>query len=84
MQDGVGLLQQLRRLQGQQIGIARPGAHNVGDTGRRLVAPRRIEIAQHDTTRAGFVAGKGEAAPPALRPDDERTRGDAQARRSAH
>ena len=82
MQDGVGFLQELRGPQGQQIGIARTGAHDVGDADRRLVATRGIEVAQHDATRTGFVAGQREAR---RRPFDQtapEARDDGPARRS--
>ena len=66
VQDGIGLLQELRGAQGQEIGITRAGADDVGDAGRRrttargvlLATARSIELAQHHAAGAGVIAGQ--------------------------
>ena len=61
VQDGVGLLQELGGAQGQEIGIARAGADDMGDARGRHVAARGIELAQRGAARAGIVARQRQA-----------------------
>ena len=58
MQDGVGLLQELRSLERQQIRIARPGTDDMGDTERPVRPARGVELGQGDTARAGLVTAQ--------------------------
>ena len=61
VQDGVGLAQELRGLQRQQIGIARAGADDMGDAHGRQPAAGIVELAQRGAPGAGIVAGQHQA-----------------------
>jgi hypothetical protein len=61
MQDGVGLAQQLRGLEGQEIGVAGTGADDVGDADGRQPAPGVIELAERDAAGARIVASQDQA-----------------------
>ena len=58
VQDHVSLAQELRGLQGQQVGIARAGADDMGHTHRRDRTAGGIQLAQHRAPGTGIVAGQ--------------------------
>ena len=82
VQDGVGLLQELRGLERQKIGIARAGADDMGDADRRQPATGVVELAERGAPGAGIVAGQRPDAPPVPRPADARRCGGGRDRRS--
>ena len=61
VQDGVGLAQELRGLERQEIGIAGAGADDMGDAHGRQPAAGVVELAQRGAAGAGIVAGQDQA-----------------------
>src|SRR5262249_42703745 len=62
VQDGIGLLQELCGPQRQEVRIARPGAHDVGDADWFQPSASVIEVAQCHASRGGIVAREHKAS----------------------
>ena len=60
MKDRIGFLQQLGGPQGEKVGIAGTGAHDVGDAGGGGLPSKRIKFIQRETPGAGLVPRKRE------------------------